>query len=245
MVWRNNIKVLEMKAKTLPLVISMSLHGIMLFAFVIAGHEKERVFTVELAFNDTAYNMLSKKKGLNHKAVERHEKRTDISNSDTKRENTVAQSVKRHESLSQRVDVKDISDATDMDKGYETSSPILKDSTAVSKNGGSKIIAKSNSSGNNVTEGEFGSINNPSFLRMIKPEYPRMARRLGKEGKVVLRLFIDEHGRLVSVEIIEKAGYGFDEAVVDAVKASTFRPAKLNGHPVACKAVLPVRFRLE
>lgn len=94
-------------------------------------------------------------------------------------------------------------------------------------------------------EGEFGSINGPSFLKMIKPEYPRLARRLGREGKVVLRLFIDEHGRLVSVEIVEKAGHGFDEAAIDAVKASTFRPAKLNGHSVACKAVLPVRFRLE
>ena len=94
-------------------------------------------------------------------------------------------------------------------------------------------------------EGEFGSINGPSFLRMIKPDYPRLARRFGKEGKVVLRLFIDEHGRLLNVEIVEKAGYGFDEAAIEAVKASAFRPAKLNGISVACKALLPVRFKLE
>ena len=80
---------------------------------------------------------------------------------------------------------------------------------------------------------------------MIKPDYPRLARRFGKEGKVVLRLFIDEHGRLLNVEIVEKAGYGFDEAAIEAVKASAFRPAKLNGISVACKALLPVRFKLE
>jgi protein TonB len=62
---------------------------------------------------------------------------------------------------------------------------------------------------------------------------------------VVLRLFIDEHGRLLNVEIVEKAGYGFDEAAIEAVKASSFQPARVNGLPVACRAVLPVRFRLE
>ncbi|MEW6675699.1 MAG: energy transducer TonB [Nitrospirota bacterium] len=96
-----------------------------------------------------------------------------------------------------------------------------------------------------IVEGEFGSINGPSFLKMVKPAYPWLARRFDKEGKVTLSLFIDEHGRLIDVEIIERAGYGFDEAAIDAVKASTFRPARLNGIPVACKAVLPVRFKLE
>jgi protein TonB len=62
---------------------------------------------------------------------------------------------------------------------------------------------------------------------------------------VVLRLFIDEHGRLLNVEIVEKAGYGFDEAAIEAVKASSFQPARLNGKPVDCKAILPISFRLQ
>jgi TonB family protein len=113
------------------------------------------------------------------------------------------------------------------------------------KEGSGSFVAKGSNSGNDIVESEFGSIGGPSFLKMVKPEYPRLARRLGKEGKVVLRLLIDEHGKLVSVELIEKAGYGFDEAAIEAVKASAFRPARVNGLPVACRAVLPVRFRLE
>lgn len=99
--------------------------------------------------------------------------------------------------------------------------------------------------GKGAIESVFGFADGPSFLKMVKPKYPRLARRLGKEGRVVLRLFIDEDGKLINVEIIKSAGYGFDEAAIDAIKASTFNPAKMRGTPIASKAVLPIRFRLE
>jgi protein TonB len=72
-----------------------------------------------------------------------------------------------------------------------------------------------------------------------------MARRLGKEGKVVLRLFINEKGRLLNVEVVERAGYGFTEAAVEAVKMSTFSPAHEKGVSTASKALLTIRFVLK
>ncbi|MDP3012806.1 MAG: TonB family protein, partial [Candidatus Subteraquimicrobiales bacterium] len=59
---------------------------------------------------------------------------------------------------------------------------------------------------------EFGTATGPKFLHKKLPVYPVHARRLGKEGKVVLRLTIDEQGNLMHVEVIEGAGYGFTEA---------------------------------
>ena len=94
-------------------------------------------------------------------------------------------------------------------------------------------------------ETEFGTAVAPSFLHREMPVYPAFARRLGKEGRVVLRLTIDERGNLLNVEVMEKAGYGFTEAAVDAVKKSSFLPAKKNGKPVASRALLPVRFSLR
>ncbi len=91
----------------------------------------------------------------------------------------------------------------------------------------------------------FGSANGPSFLKMVKPEYPKLARRLGKEGRVLLRLHIDETGRLINLEIIERAGYGFDEAALSAIRASRFRPATKDGTPVSSVVYLPVRFVIE
>jgi protein TonB len=75
--------------------------------------------------------------------------------------------------------------------------------------------------------------------------YPQIARRLGKEGKVVLRLTLNEKGELVNIEIIEGAPYGFTESAIEAVKKSRFSPAIKNGKPIACRAILPVRFVLK
>jgi protein TonB len=79
----------------------------------------------------------------------------------------------------------------------------------------------------------------------VLPVYPRFARRIGKEGTVMLRLTLDEGGSLKNVELLEKAGHGFDEAAVAAVRASRFRPALRHGRPVSCRAILPVRFELQ
>jgi protein TonB len=77
------------------------------------------------------------------------------------------------------------------------------------------------------------------------PAYPPLARKLEKEGTVLLRLTIDERGQPVEIEVLRKAGFGFDEEAVRAVQASTFVPAKKEGRPLACKALLPIRFVLR
>lgn len=92
---------------------------------------------------------------------------------------------------------------------------------------------------------EFGSPIGPSFKHMETPVYPLLARRLGKEGRVLLRLTIDEKGKLLNVEVIEGAGFGFTEAAVEAIKKSTFLPAIKDGRPVKSKALLPIRFTLR
>ena len=77
------------------------------------------------------------------------------------------------------------------------------------------------------------------------PGYPALARRLGKEGLVVLRLTIDEHGTLTSLEVLEDPGCGFTAAAVEAARMSRFLPARVNGRPTACRALLPIRFELR
>jgi len=95
-----------------------------------------------------------------------------------------------------------------------------------------------------AVEGIFGHFEGPKFLERVMPSYPRRARKLGKEGLVVLRLSISEEGKLITVEVVEGAGDGFDKAAIKAIRQSKFLPAKRNGKPVACQAVVPVRFKL-
>lgn len=99
--------------------------------------------------------------------------------------------------------------------------------------------------GGKIAETQFGEAGAPAFIHREMPVYPIMARRLGKEGKVILRLLIDKNGRLQGVEVIEHAGFGFTEAAIAAVKNSTFTPASRNGEKVMAKALLPVRFHLQ
>jgi iron complex transport system substrate-binding protein len=63
---------------------------------------------------------------------------------------------------------------------------------------------------------------------------------------VVLRLVtIDEHGRLVDVQVVKGGWSGFEEEALRAVKSSTFHPAVHNGKPVLCRTHLPIHFQLK
>ncbi len=90
----------------------------------------------------------------------------------------------------------------------------------------------------------FGGGAGPSFLKQERPVYPPLARKMGKQGRVVLRLSIDENGALTNLEVVEDPGFGFAGAAVSAIRMSTFAPAKREGRAVASLALLPVIFRL-
>jgi len=96
-----------------------------------------------------------------------------------------------------------------------------------------------------VSETVFGNSGAPAFTHREMPVYPLLARRLGKEGKVVLKLLIDKNGTLQDIEVIEQSEFGFTEAAVAAVKKSTFSPAHSNGEKVPSKAILCIRFNLK
>jgi protein TonB len=117
--------------------------------------------------------------------------------------------------------------------------------TAASSGEGPSGGAGNGSSGKGALERTFGSPDGPSFLHKVVPSYPALAKRLEKEGTVLLRVTIDEQGRPHEIEVLQKAGFGFDEEAVKAVKDSSFVPAKRDGKPLACRALLPIRFVLK
>jgi TonB family protein len=96
-----------------------------------------------------------------------------------------------------------------------------------------------------IAETQFGATGAPAFIHREMPVYPMLARRFGKEGKVILKLLIDRNGKLEEVEVVESAGFGFTEAAVAAVKNSTYAPGRRNGEKVTTRALLPVRFHLQ
>lgn len=113
------------------------------------------------------------------------------------------------------------------------------------KTASDKVTSNFKTEKDGVINAEFGTAHGPKFIHREIPVYPQIARRLGKEGKVTLRLTVNEKGELIHIEIIEGAPYGFTESAIEAVKKSKFSPAIRNGKPVACRAILPVKFILK
>jgi TonB family protein len=70
----------------------------------------------------------------------------------------------------------------------------------------------------------------------LTPTYPPEALKEGIEGKVTLAVSVDKEGHVTKVDVLEPAGHGFDEALVEAVKKIEFTPAKKpDGTPFAAR----------
>lgn len=84
------------------------------------------------------------------------------------------------------------------------------------------------------------------YLNNPPPAYPRMSRRMGEQGTVVLRVFINTEGRADKAEIRTSSGYTrLDEAALDTVKRWRYVPGKRAGVPEAMWFNVPIRFVLD
>lgn len=75
--------------------------------------------------------------------------------------------------------------------------------------------------------------------------YPEIAKRAGVEGKVYVLAFVDESGNVTDAKIIKGIGAGCDEAALDAVKKTKFKPGKQRGKAVKVQVSIPVVFKLQ
>jgi protein TonB len=87
----------------------------------------------------------------------------------------------------------------------------------------------------------------PRPTKMVDPEYPPLARRTGKVGRVVLRILITKRGDVAQVKVLQGPGedLGFEAAAVAAVKQWRFSVPTVKGSPVDVWADLPIRFTLD
>jgi len=78
------------------------------------------------------------------------------------------------------------------------------------------------------------------------PDYPAMSRRQGEQGRVVLRVELDETGRITSARVAESSGFKrLDEASLAAIKHWQCNAAVRNGTAVRGIAMQPFDFILE
>lgn len=77
------------------------------------------------------------------------------------------------------------------------------------------------------------------------PAYPRMARRKGQRGQVMLKAWVDENGLPERVAVFRSSGHpSLDKAALAAVAQWRFVPARRGGIPSASEVQIPITFRL-
>ena len=80
----------------------------------------------------------------------------------------------------------------------------------------------------------------------VPPAYPQHSRRLGEQGRVVLRVELDERGHVNHAVIANSSGAPrLDDAALSAVRLWRCNPASRGGVPVRAVALQPFNFILE
>jgi len=84
----------------------------------------------------------------------------------------------------------------------------------------------------------------PVLLKQALPHYPEIARKVGVEGIVVVKVLIDKKGNVEKAEIF-KSVPALDDAALKAAKKCTFKPAKQRLKPVKVWMKIPYKFKLK
>jgi len=90
-----------------------------------------------------------------------------------------------------------------------------------------------------------GDVQPPIKISAPSPQYTEIARKARIQGVVIVEAIIDKEGNVTNVNILKGLPMGLDTAAADAVKKWRFKPATLNGKPVAVIYNLTVNFRLQ
>jgi protein TonB len=84
------------------------------------------------------------------------------------------------------------------------------------------------------------------YLENPPPAYPAMSRRLGEQGRVILRVRVTAGGGADEIQIRDSSGHArLDEAARETVRRWRFVPAKRGDTPVSAWVLIPISFRLE
>lgn len=84
------------------------------------------------------------------------------------------------------------------------------------------------------------------YLKNPAPAYPPLSRRMGEEGKVILRVLVNPQGTADSVDIKTSSGsVRLDEAAQKTVRNWKFIPAKRGDTAVQSWVLVPIIFKLE
>jgi protein TonB len=86
----------------------------------------------------------------------------------------------------------------------------------------------------------------PMYRTNPSPRYPRLARKRGYEGTVILEVLVEPSGRVKDLQVFKSGGYAIlDKAAVTSVKDWLFEPGMRGDEKVEMWVKIPIRFKLK
>lgn len=86
----------------------------------------------------------------------------------------------------------------------------------------------------------------PRYNLNVPPPYPRLARKRGQEGTVVLQVLVNRQGRVDDLKIEVSSNFSMlDRAAVKAVQKWSFEPGMQGKERIAMWVKVPVTFKLN
>jgi len=87
---------------------------------------------------------------------------------------------------------------------------------------------------------------NADYLDNPAPAYPPLSRRMGEQGRVVLRVLVRVEGTAADVQVRASSGYArLDDVARETVRHWKFVPARRGAQPVEAWVLIPISFGLK
>jgi len=87
-----------------------------------------------------------------------------------------------------------------------------------------------------------GDVKEAVLISSVPPTYPAMARTQHVSGSVVVDALIEPNGRVSTMKVVSGPAI-LQQAAMDAIKQWKYRPASLDGNPVAMHLTVTIQFR--
>jgi TonB family protein len=84
----------------------------------------------------------------------------------------------------------------------------------------------------------------PSVKKRVEPKYPALAMKAGIEGKVWLKVYIDEKGRVEKAVVDSSTNEVLNGSALEAIKGWEFTPAMKDGKAIKAEVIIPFMYKL-
>jgi TonB family protein len=129
-------------------------------------------------------------------------------------------------------DTKEVKDKKEVLKLSDSATEIASEKKPIDGNPGAAAVYMPNA--------DASELNNP------KPPYPAISRRLGEQGRVILKACVSSIGGIDSLNLIKSSGFDrLDRIALETVQRWKFIPARRGQQTVAMCYQLPIQFTLE